>query len=70
MPSAVGGQPERPPGSSSSEGAEKQPGKCWAEKARERAVGGGEGMGVCYQVLLGRKLSSCSRQLGLDRGSN
>lgn len=31
--SAAGGEAEHRPGASSVEGTEKQPGKCWAEKA-------------------------------------
>ena len=39
VPSAAGAVAEHGPGASSAEGTEKQPGKRWAEKERERLAG-------------------------------
>lgn len=58
VPSAAGGEPEHGPGVLSVEGTKNQPGKCWAEKERERLAGR---ILTCDLLLLVRDLCRVSQ---------
>lgn len=60
VPSAAGGEAEHGPGALSVEGTENQPGKCWAEKERERLAG--RRNLSCDLVLLVRDLCRVSQE--------